>query len=47
MSDHQCQIILHISLGISLSFSFAIVSELLFGELFETFVILLVILLPI
>ena len=37
--------VIYLSLGISLSYSFVIVSELLCGELLETFVILLVILL--
>ena len=35
------------SLGISLSCSFVTVSELFYGEFFETFAILLIILLPI
>ena len=38
---------IHLYLGISLSFSFVVVSELFSGELLETFVMLLVILLPI
>ena len=37
---------IHLFLGISLSCLFVFVSELFFGELFEIFVILLVILLP-
>ena len=37
----------YLSLGISLSFSFVVVSKLLCGEPLETFVVLLAILLPI
>ena len=38
---------IYLSLGISLSYSFVIVSELFCGELLETFVVLVAILLPI